>query len=139
MKKHTIIILSIMLAVVVLVSASVSIFAWWYANRDRSDSLSETTMLEYNLKLTTYARSTSSISSKEVIIVHNMSKELGKDMVVKFYVYSLEEGETDADLLRLSPEEIESDGKRNYMAHGSCTLLDDNIANIRDLTVLYVR
>lgn len=139
MKKHNIIILSIMLAIIVVVSASVGIYAWWYGNVEHTEQLSDSTMLEYNVRMTAYARGKGQLASGEVLVIHSMTKELGSDMVVKFYIYQLAEGEKDADLLRLSTEEIESDGKHVRMGQGSATLVGDSIANIRDLTVLYIR
>ena len=41
MKKHNIIILSIILAIVVAVSASVGIYAWWYGNVEHTEQLSD--------------------------------------------------------------------------------------------------
>lgn len=137
MKKRTVIIVSAVVALALI--AGLGLYSVLYNNRDHADRLNDEQLYQYNHFLTAFGRSNSLTSNDEVLIVDSISKTLGGDTKITFYIYHYE---NESDLmagLEMSREEIEKNASYEYVGFGEVTLVDDKIAGMSNMKTVYIK
>lgn len=140
MKKKTIIVLSIIVAaVLVLAGIGIGIYAHIYGQQDHADAMSVEDRYQYNYALTAFGRNSGRTSNSEVLIVDSITKKLGGDTEVIFYIYRFEKESDLSAALYMTAEEIAENSSYEYMGFGSVTLVDDSFAGMTNMRTVYVK
>ena len=137
MKKRSIIILSIMVAVALI--AGLAIYARLYHEPNYADKLGDDELYQHNYLLTVFGRNNSLTGSKEVLVVDTITKTLGGDTEVTFRIYAYEKESDLMPALHMTVEQIEASSSYEYMGHGTVTLVDDQFAGMVNMKPVYVK
>lgn len=138
-KKKIIMIISIVLLVAALAGIGVGIYAKHYHSLNHAEDLTGDELFEYNYVLTVFGRNKQVISSNDVLIVDTVTKNLGGDTEITFFIYRYT-SESDLDAaLRMSAEQIAADSRFEYMGTGTVSMIRDEIAGMSNMKTVYVK
>lgn len=137
MKKRTIIIASV--AVVAALLIGLAVFSVVYNNQDHAGALKGDDLYQYNYFLTVFGRNNSLTGDDEVLIVDSISKNLGGDTQIVFYIYHYENESDLMPALEMTRQEIEKNASYEYVGFGEVTLVDDKIAGMSNMKTIYIK
>lgn len=137
MKKK---ILLIVLAVVILAAAVFGVYRLaTYRTANHADRISDSTLVDYNRAVSGKAIATGNIRSREILLLHTLTKTPGQDPVAEFYIYLLPEGADGEDYMDLRAEEVPENSELVFTGTFSCRLVEDDLAAIYDMKATYIR
>lgn len=141
MSKRTQIILwvCIVAAVIAIAGIGYGLYAHNYNNRNHAQNMEENELFQLNYTLTVFGRNNNVIGSNDVLILDTMTKEMGGDTQITFVIYRYT-NESDLNrALKMTAAEIAEDPSFEYMGNGTVTMVEDEIAGMRNMKATYIK
>ena len=138
-RKKLIVILSIVAAVAIVGGVAFGIYAHQYNNKNHAENLSESELQNYNHLLTAFGHRNNLIGSKDVLIVDTITKTVGGDTEITFFIYQYKQESDLYPALKMNAQQIADNENYEYMGTGTVTMIQDEIGGMTNMRTVYVK